>query len=77
MRPLHEPFWARRHFLAGGGEAEDFGALFGTATAFSPAEATAIREALTRHGGNRTRTAQDLGISRNTLWRKMKKLGIS
>ena len=41
------------------------------------AEAAAIREALTRHGGNRTRAAKDLGISRNTLWRKMKKLRIS
>jgi PAS domain S-box-containing protein len=41
------------------------------------AEAAAIREALARHGGNRTRAAQDLGISRNTLWRKMKKHGIS
>jgi PAS domain S-box-containing protein len=41
------------------------------------AEATAIREALSRHGGNRTRAAQDLGISRNTLWRKMKKHRIS
>jgi len=41
------------------------------------AEAAAIREALARHGGNRTRAAQDLGISRNTLWRKMKKHGIT
>jgi len=41
------------------------------------AEAATIREALARHGGNRTRAAQDLGISRNTLWRKMKKHGIS
>ena len=41
------------------------------------AEATAIREALNRHGGNRTRAAKDLGVSRNTLWRKMKKHGLS
>ena len=41
------------------------------------AEAAAIREALARNGGNRTRAAKDLGISRNTLWRKMKRLGIS
>jgi transcriptional regulator with PAS, ATPase and Fis domain len=40
------------------------------------AEATAIREALNRHDGNRTHAAKDLGISRNTLWRKMKRHGI-
>jgi PAS domain S-box-containing protein len=40
------------------------------------AEASAIRDALARHGGNRTRAAKDLGISRNTLWRKMKRNGI-
>jgi PAS domain S-box-containing protein len=40
------------------------------------AEALAVREALKLHGGNRTRAAADLGISRNTLWRKMKRYGI-
>jgi transcriptional regulator with PAS, ATPase and Fis domain len=40
------------------------------------AEATAIREALERSDGNRTRAAKDLGISRNTLWRKMKRHGM-
>jgi PAS domain S-box-containing protein len=40
------------------------------------AEATAIREALNRNDGHRTRAAKDLGISRNTLWRKMRKHGI-
>jgi len=40
------------------------------------AEAAAIRDALRRHRNNRTRTAQSLGISRNTLWRKIKKYGI-
>jgi PAS domain S-box-containing protein len=40
------------------------------------AEALAIREALERHGGNRTRAARELGVSRNTLWRKIKRYGI-
>jgi PAS domain S-box-containing protein len=40
------------------------------------AEAAAIRQALAAHEGNRTRAAEHLGISRNTLWRKMKKYGI-
>jgi len=46
-------------------------------TALESAEATAIRHALDHHAGNRTRAARELGISRNTLWRKMKKHGIS
>lgn len=40
------------------------------------AEAEAIRATLSKHFGNRQRTAAELGISRNTLWRKMKRYGI-
>ncbi|MFC2173545.1 sigma-54 interaction domain-containing protein [Acidobacteriota bacterium] len=40
------------------------------------AEAAAIREALKRHKGSRKLTALELGVSRNTLWRKIKKYGI-
>ncbi|RJP24419.1 MAG: PAS domain S-box protein [Candidatus Abyssobacteria bacterium SURF_5] len=41
------------------------------------AEAETIRTVLAKHFGNRNRTAAELGISRNTLWRKMKRYGIS
>ncbi len=41
------------------------------------AEKTALVQALEASGNNRTQAAKRLGISRNTLWRKMKKLGIS
>jgi transcriptional regulator of acetoin/glycerol metabolism len=54
---------------AGGSEEEALGPL-------QSAEVIAIREALDRHRGNRTKAAEDLGVSRNTLWRKMKKYGI-
>ncbi len=40
------------------------------------AEAAAIRDALERNGGNRQRAAADLGISRSTLWRKMRRHGL-
>ncbi|MEP1097094.1 MAG: sigma-54 dependent transcriptional regulator [Cyclobacteriaceae bacterium] len=35
-----------------------------------------IAELITRHSGNISRAAQELGIGRNTLYRKMKKYGI-
>jgi transcriptional regulator with PAS, ATPase and Fis domain len=41
------------------------------------AEAKAIRAALLKHGGNRKKTAAHLGINKTTLWRKMKKYGIT
>jgi transcriptional regulator with PAS, ATPase and Fis domain len=37
------------------------------------AEATAIREVLLRHNGSRIAAARELGMSRATLWRKIKK----
>ncbi len=39
-------------------------------------EAETIRLALARHHGRRTEAAEELRISRTTLWRKMKKYGI-
>jgi transcriptional regulator with PAS, ATPase and Fis domain len=41
------------------------------------AEMQAIVSCLERNEYNRSRTAAELGISRNTLWRKMKRYGIS
>ncbi len=41
------------------------------------AEAKAIRAALRENGGNRKKTAAYLGINKTTLWRKMKKYGIT
>jgi len=40
------------------------------------AEAELIETTLAKHDGHRQRTAKELGVSRNTLWRKMKKYGI-
>jgi transcriptional regulator with PAS, ATPase and Fis domain len=40
------------------------------------AEAETIRSVLEKHKGNRSQTAKELGISRNTLWRKLKRYGI-
>jgi len=40
-------------------------------------KATEIIEALKRNGGNKTKTAEELGISKATLWRHMQKYGIT
>lgn len=40
-------------------------------------EAVVIKETLDRHGWNRKMTASELGIDRSTLWRKVKKYGIT
>jgi PAS domain S-box-containing protein len=39
-------------------------------------EQARIRAALTKHAGHQSHAAQELGIDRTTLWRKMKRLGI-
>ena len=39
-------------------------------------ERQAIQEALGRHGGNRRRAAEELGISERTLYRKIKEYGL-
>jgi PAS domain S-box-containing protein len=41
------------------------------------AEAAVIRSLLAEHEGSRAKTARALGINPSTLWRKMKRLGIS
>jgi len=41
------------------------------------AEVITIMEALREHGGNRRKTSAHLGINKTTLWRKMKKYGIT
>jgi len=41
------------------------------------AEAAVIRGLLAEHGGSRVKTARALGINPSTLWRKMKRLGIT
>jgi transcriptional regulator of acetoin/glycerol metabolism len=54
-----------------------------TADASSPrfkleqAEADVLRSALTHTHGSISKTAEELGVSRTTLWRKMRRLGIS
>ena len=36
-----------------------------------------IADALRRHQGNRNRVAEELGVHRTTLWRKIKSYGIT
>ncbi|MGD8520360.1 MAG: sigma 54-interacting transcriptional regulator [Desulfobacterales bacterium] len=44
---------------------------------FDSAERDVIRAVLKRNHGNRTKAARELGISRQTLWRKMNRLGLT
>jgi PAS domain S-box-containing protein len=46
-------------------------------TLLSDAERQAIIEALRIHGGNKLETAKSLNLHRTSLWRKMKKYGLS
>jgi PAS domain S-box-containing protein len=59
------------------GEARDQGSReAGNHSSFRQTEAAFITNALKRNRGNRTRTAEELGIHKTTLFRKMKALGI-
>jgi transcriptional regulator with PAS, ATPase and Fis domain len=40
---------------------------------FEQAEAEVIEKALEKYGGDRIKTANELGIGRTTLWRKIRK----
>jgi len=55
--------------VAGSGEA-------GGTSAADPPEVRRIRDALARTGGNRDRAAKLLGLSRVTLWRRLRDLGL-
>jgi len=50
---------------------DDDGPFWNLATTGSP-----VRTVLEKNHGNRTLTARELGISRNTLWRKIKRYNI-
>jgi len=50
--------------------------LAGPAATLREFEAMHIRDAVRRHGGNRTAAARELGINPSTLFRKVKALGI-
>ena len=56
-----------KRFCTGGGPLTDPHAPY------YDAEAEKIRIFLDQHGGNRIDTARALGMSRSTLWRKIKK----
>jgi PAS domain S-box-containing protein len=43
---------------------------------FGRAEAEVVKTTLRKYGGNRMKVARELGISRATLWRKMKRYGL-
>jgi PAS domain S-box-containing protein len=46
-------------------------------TPFEKAETEVIEKILKKYDGNRIKTAQELGIDRTTLWRKLKKYGLN
>jgi len=48
-----------------------------TLVVYDTPEAAKIRDLLKKHGGNRSETAKELGISTTTLWRYMKKYNVS
>jgi DNA-binding NtrC family response regulator len=48
----------------------------GETSPFGQAETEVIEKTLKKYGGDRSKTADELGIGRTTLWRKMRKYGL-
>jgi PAS domain S-box-containing protein len=63
-----------RELTASREEVDSYESIKGNAP-FERAEAEVVERTLREHGGNRIKTALELGISRATLWRKIKKYG--
>jgi len=63
--------------LTRGQEKMDIVSPFKTESPLETAEAEIIEKILKKYDGSRAKTAQELGIDRTTLWRKMKKYGLS
>ena len=62
--------------LAERGGSEAFVAPLPSESPLRRAEGAAILEVLRRHGGNRRLAAEELGVHKTTLWRRMRRLGI-
>jgi DNA-binding NtrC family response regulator len=61
------------------GTAEQFLPIWGESSAYDSSPHTEydrILNALKLHGGNRSEAANELGLSKTTLWRRMKQYGI-
>jgi len=69
IEPRHLPEPLRR-MLSSGGTSPSTGTL-------AEIEARAIKEALARNNGKKIATAMELNIDKTTLWRKMKRLGLT
>ncbi|NOZ95142.1 MAG: sigma-54-dependent Fis family transcriptional regulator [Acidobacteria bacterium] len=64
------------HHLKGSGTVRPAGGVVKLHEAVARAEIAAIRDALAVTGGRRSRAAELLGVSRKTLWEKMKAYGL-
>ncbi|MBN1653148.1 MAG: sigma 54-interacting transcriptional regulator [Deltaproteobacteria bacterium] len=69
--------YSRNHRKENGAAAGSNGAMVVPLNPLSQSERSTIQEALKRNRGNRSRTADDLGIHRSTLIRKLKRYGIA
>ncbi len=69
LTAAHLPPYLRKTFERGRAELDSF--------SLKEVEAKTIREALAHHGGNVTHAARALGIGRNTLYAKLRQLGLA